>query len=132
MFAKHQAGSLITGEIVPSELYLQEFATENFVGLIEAVPLAAAFGREFPSNKIFANTFLFSEDDLLLTKGLSGPEIIDNCVGRHREQANAILRSQFVAPDSLQFLREGDLGSFLTTRASLIVRQATRMVDPDS
>jgi len=128
MFAKHEARSLITGDVIAPELYMKEFATKNFEGLLETSVLANIFSREFPSKKIFANTFLFSEDDLLAAKGLSGTELIVSCLARHGDQASEILKSQFVVPGSLHFLREGDFGSFLATRASTIVKAAEQLV----
>jgi hypothetical protein len=128
MFAKREARSLITGDVVPPEMYMQEFSTKNFEGLVDARELANVFGRDFPSRKVFANTFLFSEDDLLASKGLSGSELIADCISRHGDRADAILRSQFVLPQSFHFLRDGDFGSFLTTRASMIVNEAMQLV----
>jgi hypothetical protein len=128
MFAKRQARSLITGEIVPPELYMREFSTKNFEALVDTNALTALFNRDFSSNKVFANTFLFSEDDLLATRGLSGNDVISNCVSRHGAEAKSILRSQFVDPESLNFLREGDLRSFLLGRAETIVDEARSLV----
>ena len=83
LFAKNKARSLFTGEIVPPESYMQEFSTKNFEGLFRPHALTDAFSREHPSGKIFANTFLFSEDDLLATRDLSGIDRLRNCIEQH-------------------------------------------------
>ena len=125
MFAKHEARSLLTGEIVPNESYMQEFTTKNFQGLFETRALTGALSREYQSSKMFANTFLFSEDDLLAAKRYSGTDVIKNCIERHGPDADRILRSQFVIPAAVDFLSQGDLGSFLATRASVVPEPPT-------
>ena len=132
MFARHQARSLVTGELIPPELYMQEFSTKNFVGLIEGNELIAAFGREFPSNKILANTFLLTEDDLLVVKGMSGREIFANCIAKFGDRAGDILYSQFVLPNSVGLLEDNKIENFLMTRASLIAANAGLLVDEDA
>jgi hypothetical protein len=132
MVAKREARSLVTGEIIPSELYMREFSTKNFDGLFQAKRLAITFNRDFPSNKIFANTFLFSEDDLLEAKGLTADQLIANCLKRHGQQAYSILLSQFVLPGSLTFLQHGNIVDFLATRASAMVGAAEKIVGQES
>jgi hypothetical protein len=127
LFAKHQARSLLTGEVIPPESYMQEFSTKNFQGLFPIRELSGAFDREYQSDKMFANTFLFSEGDLLATKGVFGRELIEMSMKNHPTLFSEIIRSQFVVPDMLLFLREGDVGSFLHTRASLITSLAKRV-----
>jgi hypothetical protein len=128
MFAKNQARSVFTGEVVPPDAYMREFSSKNFDGLFGTNELVQTFGRDFPSKKVFANTFLFSEEDLLAATGMSGADVIAECLSRHGQGAEAILRSQFVVPEALHFLQHGDLGSFLRTRASALVREAERIV----
>ena len=117
---------MFTGEIVPPQSYMQEFSTKNFEGLFKPRTLTDAFSREHPSGKIFANTFLFSEEDLLASRDVSGVDLLRKCIERHGDFADRILRSQFVAPESIQFLGKGDVGSFLTARASMIVAEARK------
>lgn len=124
LFARNGARSLITGEVIAPESYMKEFAAKNFDGLFESRELSDTFRREFPSKKILANTFLFSEGDLLEANGLSGTELLGRCIARHGENAPLILESQFVNPHSIYFLQQQDIGSFLTTRASFIVQIA--------
>lgn len=124
MFAKHEARSLVTGELIPAEVYMREFSTKNFDGLFSIQLLSQVFGREFSSKKLFANTFLFSEDDLLVLNDCSEDQILLRCITVHGPKAEEILRSQFVAPASIHFLLEKDYGSFLRTRAGVIVSEA--------
>jgi len=126
LFAKNKARSLFTGEIVPPQSYMQEFSTKNFEGLFNSRTLTDAFSREHPSGKIFANTFLFSEEDLLASRDVAGVDVLRKCIERHGDFADRILRSQFVAPESIQFLGKDDVGSFLTARASMIVAEARK------
>jgi hypothetical protein len=67
------------------------------------------------------------EDDLLATRGMSGRELIEMCINRHPKLATQILQSQFVIDESLHFLSQGDIGSFLRTRASLITNEAKQV-----
>jgi hypothetical protein len=129
MFAKHKARSLVTGKVIPSELYMREFATKNFDGLFGIPVLSQTFARDFSSKKLFANTFLFSEDDLLAADDfMANEQLLLRCISVHGEQAESILRSQFVTPESIHFLQQQDYGSFLRTRASFIVREADHIV----
>jgi hypothetical protein len=128
MFAKRESRSLITGKVVPPELYMEEFSAKNFDGLFEVPSLTETFQREFPSKKMFANTFLLSEEDLLVANVVTGKQLFKMCISVHGEKADEILRSQFVLPHSLNFLEQGDLGSFLATRAAFIVQEAKSLV----
>ena len=128
MFARNGARSLLTGEIIPPESYMREFATKNFEGMFANDELARSFHRDFHSKKIFANTFLFSEQDLLEIEGLSGAEVLGTCRERHGAEAQKILASQFVIPNTLQLADQRDFGSFLVTRAAVLVAAAEQLV----
>jgi len=67
----------------------------------------------FSSKKLFVNTFLFSEDDLLAADDfMANEQLLLRCISVHGKQAESILRSQFVTPESIHFLNSKTMEAF--------------------
>jgi len=128
MFAKSKARSIVTGEVIPPELYMKEFSGKNFEGLLPIEVLSRSFDREFHSRKIFANTFLFTEDDLIAIGHRSAEEVIGDCIARHGEGADDILRSQFAHSSMLELLQQQSFNIFVSVRATLIYEAVSQIL----
>lgn len=98
MFAINQARSIITGRVIPVEMYMDEFNVKNFVNIVDASRVFGFSNRQSTSQKILSNIILISKEDQKVIRRSKTTilKILKNHVGN--KAGEKILRSQFLSP----------------------------------
>ncbi len=128
LFAKKEARSIFTGKVIPSALYMRDFATHNFDGLIAVDSLGHVLGKTFPSRKLFASTCLFMDEELMANEHLDLIQKIQLCRSVHKADSESILASQFINQRAADAALSGDISLFLKHRAIDLLQAAAFVV----
>ncbi|EKE05528.1 MAG: hypothetical protein ACD_19C00234G0001 [uncultured bacterium] len=131
MFAKNNARSLVTGEIIPTYEYMNGDAADAFIPIfpICKFKMYSQFDR-YTSPKVFSNLFLTSHEDRKSIKGLSFETIISQLISKlGNKHAHHVLDSQFISDDFIRDdLLTNDLISLFSNRSLLMLDFAQRLV----
>ena len=119
LFAKNGACSLVTGEVIDTELFMSSFDPIHYGSLVRRDDLPTGE----TSAKSLANIFLCTDSDRLALRGTSISAFLAS-VRWPAAEKRAVLQSQFVTPTGWGHLKAGRLQQFFGDRASAIVAAA--------
>jgi hypothetical protein len=121
MFAIHDVHSLVTGVVIEPELFMREFAAENFQSLYPIEIIRSVLGESTQSARVFANIVVIREAEKKAHLSERPEELIAFLYDEYgAEHAQSILESQFITPDATKAIIENDPESFLTLRADAL------------
>jgi len=117
LFAANKAQSLTTGELIPPEEFLQEYSSSSFHHLIPRVTLAELASTQNIPASCMANTILIRSSENKAIGGATTLGLLRHTTEHLKGRSEAVLLSQFITTQSLQFLERKDYLSFLMARA---------------
>jgi hypothetical protein len=120
LFAANSSKSLISGEKIPSDEYMQEFDSVNFFGLLTIKQLKDA-GIDTNSNKVLVNTVLVtpSEQKQLLAETAEGT--MRRLLGT--PEGSGVLSSQMISTAAANALVARDYKKFVEIRAQTMISE---------
>lgn len=120
LIAANSSKSLISGEKIPSDEYMQEFDSVNFSGLLTVKQLKDA-GIDTNSNKVLVNTVLVrpSEQKQLLAETAEGT--MRRLLGS--SEGSGVLSSQMISTAAANALVAGDYKKFVEIRAQTMISE---------
>lgn len=118
LFAANSPKSLISGEQIPSDEYMQEFDSVNFAGLLTQKQLKEA-GIDTNSNKILLNLVLVRPSEQKQLSAETAAATMRRLVGT--PEGSGILSSQMISTAAASALVAGDTKKFLELRAQSMI-----------
>jgi hypothetical protein len=118
LFAQMGPHSLVSGERISSDLYMQEFDGVNFSGFLSAKQLKD-IRLDSSSNKILSNVILVMPSELKVLGKETAAETVKRLL--KEKDGGSILSSQFINQDAAKALIEGNNLDFLKLRAQAMI-----------
>lgn len=125
MMASQGVYSLSSGNLIDSSKYLFDLTTPNVTSIFSSIQVGRALGKRIFSSKVFSNIIIVEDDELHVGVGRDVAGWLADRIGRTIE-TSAAMRSQFIDVYAAEAILKGDVDSFLSRRAELILEAARR------
>jgi hypothetical protein len=120
LFARLKSRSVITGRVMGSQAYMQEFESSHYRPLFSTRP----------QNKVMANVFLCLEDDWQMVKSLRQPVLaMEELRRRDSDAFRLTLESQLISPNCYEALLQERYEEFIGLRAVTMLEAAQRVIE---
>jgi hypothetical protein len=125
MFAIQGAKSLLTGQLIPSSIYMSESDLRAFQTIFAAKELRDSGLDVGPSSRMFPNIILTNLTEKADTQRRDWQAVILELAEAGRMD---VLASQFIDDEALQMLNSASITQFLRRRAGLLRAKAQALV----
>jgi len=126
LFAQIEPRSLVTGEPITADIYMQEFDGVNFSGLLTVKQLQD-IRLDSSSNKLLANLILVLPGEIKLLAKETAAETVTRL--QKEKDGKSILASQFIDEEAAAALIAGDNLQFLKLRAAYLLSDIQMFCD---
>jgi hypothetical protein len=123
LFALSNARSLFTGEKINPEVFMSEFSSDNYEGLLNIDEMPETFSSSRArsrTNKVIANMVLVNPAEKRRLKSMSAKSLINHVLNEFGEDASNILASQFISLEAAKYITNGVHIGYLIDRSSLL------------
>ncbi|XXF74988.1 DUF262 domain-containing protein [Myxococcaceae bacterium GXIMD 01537] len=117
VLADRGARSVVTGEVIPIEDYMCEFASSHYVPILSSNRIKEATGA--PDRRLFANMLLVSESDRRTLRSRPGADLFSHRPPTARDSAT--FESQVLSVEAHRHLMAGRSAEFLRHRSQDIL-----------